>query len=268
MKEQYRHLGKYKEVSRTRDFTPSDNNSRHCTFCGAEVENDDIFCPECGNALGGIRCPNCGTLSIRNFCSNCNYPINELAQQAVSAAKRDPKFIRTQQLATELSELEERIARLSEGSTVSDGILDASALISDEDRAAAENYAALFGGIADLKVPDRRPPEPEEAIKRRQFSAAGDMLKAAVAEYKTKAAELQRQIASMLPDPGMPPEEKRNFFCARKITQIEMRATRQEWVCNYCGCHHRQPSECTRPELGGEWLFVQTPHPITKTIYD
>lgn len=269
MSEQYIYKEKHRVQYRERIPVASRDDGRRCTFCGAEVDEDDMFCPECGNALGGIRCPKCGALSLRNFCSNCNHPINELAQKAVSEAMRDPEFLRARRLAEELEQLEQQIARLSGEETAGEKLLDTSSTLSDEDRSAAASYAALFAGIAEMDVPVA-PSREQEArpAERRRFSADPDLLRAAVKEYRAKAAELQDSIAGMLPDPEMPPEQQRNFFCARKITQIEMRTTRQEWVCNYCGCHHRQPSECVSPELGGKWLFVQTPHPITKIIYD
>lgn len=30
---------------------------------------------------------------------------------------------------------------------------------------------------------------------------------------------------------------------------------RHGWVCNWCGCWHHQPSECSRPDLGGTWQY-------------
>lgn len=278
MNEQYQHQQRHQEKERkketrqyrSRTFAPEQNTRRLCTFCGTEVESDDMFCPECGNALGGIRCPDCGTLSFRNFCSNCNRPLNELAREAVREAMRDPRFQKARQLASDLAALEQRIMDLSRESASEEQTLDTSTSLSAEERAAAASYASLFEGIADLKVPESRPASaPEDTLqRRRQFNVSQNLLRLAVEEYRAKAAELQQQISSMLPDPGMPPEEKRNFFCARKITQIEMHAVAQEWVCNWCGCHHSQPSECMRPELGGEWIMVQRPHPVTKIIFD
>jgi len=37
-----------------------------------------------------------------------------------------------------------------------------------------------------------------------------------------------------------------------KLTeQVELQRT--GWICNFCGCLHNKPSECSRPELGGQW---------------
>lgn len=231
--------------------------SGQCTFCGAELDEDECFCPECGSARGGITCPSCGTLSHRSFCSHCNTPLNELAREAVRQAKADPAFRRAEQLAAEMAELEKQI--LNAG--VPQARLDTA--FSDSARQAAGRYAQLFSGVESLKVPDA--PKTQTAPHGRVLT--GDVLQAAINAYKEKAAELQRAIGSMLPPPSATPEEKRNFFCARKVMTVEMKATKQEWVCNYCGFHHNQPSECVEPELGGTWIFVNQPTPVAKIIY-
>lgn len=97
--------------------------------------------------------------------------------------------------------------------------------------------------------------EPAAATLREQFSLS--KLQDAVAAYKAKAAELQRQMDAMMPPSAATPEEKRNFFSARKITSVQLRMEVQGWVCNYCGCTHRQPSECMEPQLGGTWIFKE-----------
>lgn len=229
-----------------------------CSFCGAAIEADERFCPDCGSSRDGIRCPGCGTVSKRSFCSRCNTPLNDIAREAVRRAKADPAFQRAEQLAAELAELERQI----ENGGLPKAELDTSP--NAEARQAASRYSSLFVGVASLKVPDA----PAEAPSRPQGKVlTGNLLQAAIETYKAKARELQQAISSMLPPPSAPPEEQRNFFCARKIMTTEMRATRQEWVCNYCGCHHNQPSECAEPELGGTWIFVNQPTPVAKIIY-
>ncbi len=228
-----------------------------CSFCGAAVEDEEQFCPECGSPRGGIRCPNCGALSRRSFCSHCNTPLNDVAHEALRQAKADPAFRRAEQLAAELAELEKQI---EDAGAARPAI---STEFNQEARKAASRYANLFGDVASIKIPDVKTIKPASHGK----VLTGNILEAAIAEYKAKARELQQTIASMLPTPSATPEEQRNFFCARKIMTVEMRSIRQEWVCNYCGCHHKQPSECTEPGLGGTWIFVEQPTPVAKIIY-
>lgn len=222
------------------------------------MEADERFCPDCGSSRDGIVCPNCGTMSRHSFCSHCNTPLNDVAREAVRQAKADPAFQRAEQLAAELAELEKQI----ESGGIPKAELDTS--LNAEARQAASRYSSLFAGVSSLKVPDA----PAKTQSRPQGKVlTGNLLQQAIETYRAKAKELQDTISSMLPPPSATPEEQRNFFCARKIMTTEMRATRQEWVCNFCGCHHQQPSECAEPELGGTWIFVNQPTPVAKTIY-
>lgn len=262
---QYRGQYLYREAAKNIEKSAGYGHAcgpRLCSFCGAEIESDDNFCPECGNPAGGIRCPKCGTMSNRSFCSHCNTPLNEMAHEALRLAKADPLFQKAERLAADLAELEKQIRNLTEPQTQPPRSLDTS--VSQEARKAASAYASLFGDVSALKVPD----EPKVVAKPKDSPVlTGDLLAKARAAYLQKAQELQQTLDSMTPPASATPEEQRNFFCARKIMTYELESVLQEWVCNYCGCHHNQPSECAEPQLGGKWILTKNFSSKVATIY-
>lgn len=248
----YRQRHLYREANSVAD----DTTPCVCSFCGATLDEDERFCPDCGNPRTGIACPSCGTMSRRSFCSRCNTPLNELAREAVRMAKNDPLFQQAERLAAELLELEQQI----NGAEESGGVVDTS--LNEEARAVAARYAQLFGSTP--VVPAQAAHEPKAAAPKPAMS--GDILKKAIEAYRAKAEELQRTIDAMMPPANATPEQQRNFFCARKITVLAKKA-RQNWVCNLCGCYHNQPSECAQPELGGKWVITTETTKIDGTIY-
>lgn len=54
---------------------------RTCSNCGAPLDNDALFCTECGTKVAPMRmqCPNCGAGVENNsaFCPECGTPIGE-----------------------------------------------------------------------------------------------------------------------------------------------------------------------------------------------
>ncbi len=275
---------RYQEKERSRDKRqerPEHDNiaDEICPFCGAEMDPDDMCCTECGGPRSGIKCPKCGTLNFGSFCSRCNEPLDDLAREAVRQAKNDPHFKEAERLAGELAELDRIIADLSAGDGAAPGgaepkKLDTSTHLSDADREALARYNALFAGIGDIKVKPSanvsRQEGPKEQTARKQgFSVKGMSLDEAVKKYKEVAEKLQEELNAMLPDPKATPQEQRNFFSARKINSAELISVRQCWVCNYCGCHHNQPSECYKPWMGGTWIMdTQLGNLTTTTLYN
>jgi uncharacterized membrane protein YvbJ len=51
----------------------------YCDNCGAEVSQDEPFCPKCGRKFASIRCPACGFSGeeslFDNGCPKCGYQV-------------------------------------------------------------------------------------------------------------------------------------------------------------------------------------------------
>ena len=79
-------------------------------------------------------------------------------------------------------------------------------------------------------------------------------------ELKRIQAELKATLDQMVPPPGSTPQEQRNYHSARKMPVEKITKTvtkiKEFWICNYCGCYHRQPSECCEPWRGGTWTYT------------
>jgi hypothetical protein len=78
-------------------------------------------------------------------------------------------------------------------------------------------------------------------------------------DFSSAIEELNDLLSSMVPDPGLTPQMQRNYYSARKVAVIRKSNVKVKvgWVCNLCGCCHGSPSECSRPELGGTWLYTE-----------
>ena len=248
---------------RTREFA----NAPRCGFCGGELEAGDAFCVECGGPVAGKACPQCGTVSHRSFCPRCNAPLDALARQAIEEAQSDPRYVRACQLAKELAEIEDTIATMDEEAVTETSQGHAAAELDEQDRQRAMRYQQLFAAmnipVAEKAVEQRREAAPKAVRKKDapiQFSFGTCDVKRAVEMYREKVRELNATLASMIPDPAEPVELQRNYLSARKMPVYSTKVvrSRQGWVCNFCGCTHSQPSECTRPELGGKWIYGES----------
>lgn len=234
-----------------------------CSFCGSIKDIGDHFCPECGNSDSGIVCPNCRTLNFRSFCRKCDMPLNDLAMAEIKKAESDPRVKHVRQIAEELAVLEDELLAIQgqTGATGSDASPDTSTALTAKDREILESYRALFGikATAPIQTPAESEKAPKQETVRRTFQASNNDLQAALSAYRTKAAEMQKALDALIPDPVSPPEQQRNFLSACRFVMVSdikvKERIKTEWVCNYCGCHHPNPSDCYRPGLGGKWLY-------------
>ena len=203
----------------------------YCPSCGAPMAPGQEVCDECGMSSRGVRCSKCGTLNHRAFCSKCNMPLTRAAERAVEKARKDPMFITAQQLAEKVDRLRRQLESAG----------DAAPAPTEELTKAELEMQALLDGMS---------------------SAPGTLAPSNIRqEYEDTLKDLDKLFEEMLPPAGSTPQEQRNYFSARKIvltTVTEQKyivRTPIEWVCNYCGCHHKQPNECYKPFLGGQWVY-------------
>ena len=266
------------EVSAHCELCPECGHPLHtgtCTYCGSPMDPDDMFCGECGGSRKGVTCPRCGVLNFRSFCRNCNAPLDELAQQELERAKHDPVFGRMLTLAKRLAELEEKMQQAAtaggleqeEEERVAD--FTQMAELTEEEKALAEQYKKMMSemGMAIVEAPKPEAPKQPAAPKQRARLEAPD-LTALQQEYRDGLQEMADLMSQLQPDPAAPPQIQRNYYSARKLPVLHTEVVHEpaEWVCNFCGCHHRQPSECAEPDLGGTWIYNS--YTITTKTYE
>lgn len=103
----------------------------------------------------------------------------------------------------------------------------------------------------------------EEAL---ETEGDGPAKEQAQQEYQRLVKDLDQLFEEMLPPAGSTPEEQYNYYSARKVAIETVRVIKKDtqtgWVCNYCGCLHRQPSDCVQPWLGGKWIYKT----VTETV--
>ncbi len=202
----------------------------HCSFCDFELEEDDVFCPECGNPRAGIVCYQCGTLNFRSFCSNCNTPLNELAEEALDDSAADPAFVRMQSLAVTLNEIDHALS--NRGSTPS-----------AKPDAFVNNLLTQYDDLLTSTMPSRE-----------KKTAPHKVDKAVL--YEQKVQEMQRIMDGLKPEEGETPQMQRNYYSARSLPNERIQPGHVVgWECNYCRCVHRYPGECVYKELGGRWIY-------------
>ncbi len=248
-----------------------------CTYCGSPMDSDDLFCGECGGSRKGITCPQCGTLNFRSFCRNCNAPLDELAQQEMEQAKKDPVYGRMLLLAKRLAELESQMQAAADAAAQPEEeeeevLADFTQMqeLSAEEKAMVEQYKQMMAqmGMQPVEAPRPEAPKAAPAPPKKRAKMEVPDLKALQEEYKQGLQEMADLMSQLIPDPATPPQIQRNYYSARKLPVFRTEVVQEpaEWVCNYCGCHHRQPSECCEPQLGGTWIYNS--HFVTTKSYE
>lgn len=228
--------------------------SNCCSFCGTSLEKDAQYCSECGNPRNGIRCPECATLNFRNFCITCNLPLNNLAQMALREARKD---VRVQHVMALTKELDEIAILLSDVAInfqecVKDSMKDS--FLTIEDRIEKENRTIDKDWNQGIKA--------ESSFMKKHSTFQSLELRDkndAIKKYKEKTEELRTMLNTMLPDTTMTPQMQRDYQSARKIAVWTERKVKVPlyWQCKAYNCCHKLPNECTKPYLGGEWIYEE-----------
>ena len=211
----------------------------YCTFCGAPMVPEEKECSQCGAPAGGIICPKCGTLSFRAFCPECNEPLTRAAKKAVEKAQSDPKFQQLQELVSKAEELRAQIENTS---------INEPLTIHEKEN--------------EPRTLDVSTPIVSKEVDNGEASSKSSIISDSSAkDLEQLEIDIDKLLSEMLPPAGSTPQQQRIFFCARKIEVVKAKTVTKTiknpigWVCNLCGCTHRQPSECARPELGGRWIY-------------
>lgn len=212
----------------------------YCTFCGCPMDKTDEVCPDCGQPAKGIICPDCGTLNHRSFCRSCNAPLTKAAVKAIERAKADPLFIKCKELCEKAAGLESTLELNTE---TSESIPE--------------------GKLEFLKLVGMAPKQNNNAPEK------GDIAKAK-AEYESIISDINALFAQMLPPVGSTPQEQRNYYSARKVAVTKKVVSHRAigWVCNFCGYTHPFPSDCSKPGLGGKWIYQEIDNYVKEYKYE
>lgn len=227
-----------------------------CSFCGAAMKAGARFCTHCGQSAQGIVCSECGTLNARNFCRRCNAPLTDMALRAVKQAASDPAFKAVEAKARELAEILTRIESIKNGTPGAEKPLQ----LSEADQAMLNEYADLLGSIGACK-PTTSDFYPAETHATTTFDDTSISFDDIMAAYREKAAEMDAALAALTPPAEFSPEQQRDYYSARQVVscaqQIDLEGYQPiMWQCNLCGVLHNNPSQCSAPELGGNWIHI------------
>ncbi len=194
-----------------------------CPYCSRAVTADDEICPHCGARLTS-DCTFCGAplLPGESECPECGMSVGGVRCPECGTLNHrafcrscNAPLTRAAAKAVEKAKLDPLFRECED--------------IADKLSAMEEEIVAA-------------PPEEAEILKT---------------EQKKLVHSLNERLAMMLPPPGSTPKEQLIFYSARKVAVKVKSITREKigWVCNFCGCTHKKPVECAKPQLGGHWIY-------------
>lgn len=201
-----------------------------CSFCGAELQGNEAYCPECGNPRGGIVCPRCNTMNEFAFCKQCGLPLTDDARQLLQQVKATPEYRHMQMLADQLSELDMTMPLTSE----------AEVLHEEANKALRERVLKLLAedrGISNPEIPD----VPSKRMTQEEFNIRKHNI----------AEQLMQALEEMQTSETENPIKARNYAMAMKPAGLRL-----AWKCNYKHAIHSSPCGCAKPNLGGRWIIL------------
>lgn len=226
----------YATKEQTREKTAEEKASCgiRCPYCGATVHEGDEICPSCGRRLVNY-CTFCGSPMdwSDTECLECGAPADGIKCPSCGTLSFRSFCPRCNTPVTRAA------VRMVE-SAKSDPLFV---------KASAESAK-----VEELELKLVQAPPAEAAQIEQELIKVTD--------------DLNAILGQMLPPAGSTPQEQRNYYCARKVA-VTTRTTeriRLGWVCNYCGCTHNQPSECSKPHLGGTWKYEEITTSTTEYI--
>lgn len=193
-----------------------------CKFCYAPIDDDEVFCGECGNPAAGIVCVKCGEMSIFDFCKTCGIPLSIQAKQMARETAENPAF-------QEIISLFEQISGIGAPISTSD----------------IETVQVTTDPIST------RMPHDEHASKLKAYREASHI---SVTEHKPKSATKnlfssdQKKSIGQLADEVAQEEERRRIEEERRRQEEERRRQEEERKRREEEERRRQEAERRRQE--------------------
>lgn len=162
-----------------------------CEFCQTRTTRE--FCPQCGRRVVPVNCPSCGTPSIYDACENCGAILNP-ALEAALAREAPPETAvmsaeETAKVAAMFRELEENES--PEFKAFQKKLIDRQILLEERDyfNKREKRILKAFGSRPfSLELPDSQ----EEAFRMKAYAALEKMV--LEREEKTIEAELEKMF--------------------------------------------------------------------------
>jgi hypothetical protein len=227
---------------------------RECVYCSTRTTKE--FCPHCGRRVVSVSCPKCGTPSINDACENCGAILNPSLEAVFTQGAPEPAKMSAEESAkieAEFKALEQKES--PEFKAFQKKLIERQILLEERDyfNKREKRIIKAFGSRPfTLELPDPA----EEAFRMKAYAG----LEKTVIEREQKAieAELEKMF------PPLPPAEKIDDAELQR-RRAEAEAERQRWIEI-----ERQKLEqaCFEKRVLGAYYFRNVDFEMTLTITD